>query len=68
MKTNSSASMHTNKGNKSKISNTQRISHRKNLSSHSISKLENDLFKAYKVTPKKPLLTQLKSKKYAPKY
>ncbi len=68
IKTNSSASLHANKANKGKTINTQRLSHRKNLSAHSTSKLESDIYKAYKVTSQKPLLSQLKSKKYMPQF
>jgi hypothetical protein len=64
----SSASLHLYKGNKPSFANTQRISHKKNMSAHSVSKFSHDIFDSFKTTPQKPLLTQMKSKKHAQKF
>lgn len=43
------ASLHLNKGNKNSLPNTQRLSHRKNMSSHNISKFSSEIIDSCKV-------------------
>ena len=65
----SSASLHVYKGTKPSLANTQRITPKKNVSVHSVSKLSHDFIDAYNVTmAQKPLLGQIKSKKPLSKF
>lgn len=67
--TKSSASLHMYKGSTGKqFANTQRLSHRKNMSSHTVSKVNDDLLSSFNPKPQKALLTQMKSKKHHPQF
>lgn len=68
LKTNSTTSLHFYKRSKDNFGNAQRISHKKNMSSHSVSKFNNDILSSYKTNLQKPVLIQMKIKKTHPKF
>ena len=61
-------SLHVNKGIKNSLPNTQRLNHRKNMSSHNLSKFNSEFIETCRVSKQKPIFLQMKLKKPQPKF
>lgn len=57
-----------NKSGKNSLQTTQRISHRKNMSSHSLSKFNSEFIDNCRVTKQKPVFLGMKLKKPQSKF